>query len=97
MRYNRKGTKIFCSVCYKYVGDYETGQSIYGHKSYYSLIRTKYCRECAETIKKQQINFCKHNNNKGRKLVINELLEQVEMLQKQNLALRELLMDNRRV
>lgn len=76
----------FCKVCGKFLGNFNTGD-------YYKLIRQKYCDDCRPTIVNNQKRFSKSNNHKMRKLLVEELQEQVWNLKEENKLLREMVKD----
>lgn len=75
-------------MCGKYIGNYQNGDG-----NFYSLIRIKYCKACKPIMKNIQSKFSKSNNHKARKLLLNEYIEQVGILQQENKALREMVLD----
>lgn len=77
-----------CKVCGKYLGNYMTGD-------YYKLIRQKYCDDCRPIITNSQKCFSNKNNRKTRKLLVEELQEQVWLLKDENKALREMVLDTK--
>lgn len=80
-----KGDRV-CKVCGKYLGNYLTGD-------YYKLIRQKYCDDCRPIITNNQKLFSNKNNRKTRKLLVEELQEQLWLVKEENKALRELVLD----
>lgn len=84
-----KTGRVYCDVCKKYIGNYNSCTDENGNeKSYYSLIKTKYCAECKSDVVRAQKR--KHTrtykkNEKYRKAV---LQEQIRLLKAENKAMR---------
>lgn len=83
-----KSGDVTCKMCGKYLGNYKHGDG-----NYYSLIATKYCENCKPIMKNIQSKFSKSNNYKARKLLVNELFEQIGILKQENRALRDIVLD----
>ncbi len=78
----------FCKWCGVYLGNYMTGD-------YYKLIRQKYCTACAKESARQHRRMSKTNNAHGRKLLIEDLMEQMALLKEENRLLRQQVSDMR--
>lgn len=91
MDYIIKGADHFCSICGCWIGNHDSGETLYGAASFYQIIRTKYCRTCKKTALKNQKSYSRHKNKKSRKMLCDELIEQAFLLKEENKKLRELI------
>ena len=79
---------VICKRCFKYIGNYNTGDG-----NYYSLIATKYCKDCKRIVKNEQSRMSRHNSSHGRKLLVDKLIEKTGLLEQENEALREIVLN----
>ena len=91
MDYKVDGADHFCGMCGCWIGNHDSGVTPYGAASYYQIIRTKYCKVCKKTVLKNQKAYSRHNNNKSRKMLCDELIEQAFLPKEENKKLRELI------
>lgn len=91
MDYKVVGADHFCSVCGCWIGNHDSGTTLYGMASFYQIIRTKYCKVCKKTMLKNQKAYSRHNNKKSRKMLCDELIEQTFLLKEENRLLREMI------
>ncbi|SFX69953.1 hypothetical protein [Ruminococcus sp. XPD3002] len=89
---NRKSADHFCIICGQWIGNHDTGATPYGKKSYYSIIRAKYCDECRPMIIDQQMNIRLHNLRQRQKYERRELKEKLSLTQEENELLRKRVM-----
>ena len=83
-----KGDK-FCSVCGSWIGNYNTGETPEGVKSYYSIIRSKYCSRCRPMMIDQQTRLGLHNMRQRQKLERKQERSKLELLEEENSLLRQ--------
>lgn len=83
-----KGDK-FCNVCGCWIGNYFTGFTPYGEKSYHSIIRTKYCNECRPLMISQQTQLRLHNLRQRQKLERKQERAKLDLLEQENKLLRQ--------
>lgn len=100
MRYNRKDADHFCSVCECWIGNHNTGATPWGNRSYYSIIRTKYCKDCKPMMISQQTALRLHNMRvrnrqlrEAEKTKLTLMEEEIELLRLQIMELRSQLYD----
>lgn len=100
MRYNRKDADHFCSVCERWIGNHNTGATPWGNRSYYSIIRTKYCDKCKPMMISQQTALRLHNMRvrnrqlrEAEKTKLTLMEEEIELLRLQIMELRSQLYD----
>jgi len=79
---------VICDLCKKYIGNYNNGDG-----NHFALIATKYCEDCKRKVKNEQTRMSKHNSNHGRKLLVDKLIEKTGLLEQENEALRELVLE----
>lgn len=79
---------VICDRCKKYIGNYNNGNG-----NHFALIATKYCKDCKRIVKNEQTRMSKHNSNHGRKLLVDKLIEKTGLLEQENKALRELVLE----
>lgn len=78
----------YCASCGKWIGNHNTGDTPWGNKSYFSIIRTKYCKECRKKVVNSQTAFRLYNLRKRKKWLDKEKLSQLELLKEENELLR---------
>lgn len=83
-----KGDK-FCSVCGNWIGNYNTGETPEGIKSYYSIIRSKYCSRCRPMMIDQQTRLRLHNMRERNKRLKKQERTKLELLEEENNLLRQ--------
>lgn len=79
----------FCAVCNEWIGNYETGATPSGTKSYYSIIRSKYCDGCRPLMISQQTQLRLHNLRQRKKQEHKQEKTKLDLLQQENELLRE--------
>lgn len=83
-----KGDK-FCEVCKCWIGNYNTGETPQGFKSYYSIIRSKYCDECRPLVINQQTQVRLHNMRQRQKLERKQERTKLQLLEEETSLLRQ--------
>lgn len=83
-----KGDK-FCNICHCWIGNYNTGETPEGEKSYYSIIRSKYCTKCRPLVISSQTNLRLHNMRQRNKQIRKAERTRLELLEEENRLLRE--------
>lgn len=79
----------FCSVCTCWIGNYVTGETPSGTKSYYSIIRSKYCDGCRPMMINQQTQLRLHNLRQRQKQIHKAEQTKLDLLQQENELLRQ--------
>ena len=79
----------YCSWCGAWIGNHNTGETPEGEKSYFAIIKAKYCSVCRPKAINQQTAIRLHNlrqRNKGKRKAEKQ---ELELLRKENQLLRE--------
>lgn len=79
----------FCTVCKCWIGNYLTGFTPYGERSYHSIIRSKYCNECRPLMISQQTKVRLHNLRQRKKQEHKQEKTKLDLLEQENELLRE--------
>lgn len=85
-RIDKDGNK-YCAFCNKWICNMKNSQGIVTMRNR----ALKYCDEYRPIVKAMQTRFSNSNNRKGRKYVVQQLMEQTELLKQENLRLREMI------
>lgn len=83
-----KGDK-YCVICGEWIGNYNTGETPDGIKSYYSIIRLKYCNQCRPMMINQQTKIRLHNLNQRKRQERKQERTRLELLEEENKLLRK--------
>lgn len=94
---NYETGEVVCCKCKKYLGNYKTG-------NFYSLIRKKYCKDCAKAVKREQDRIIQKDRRKGIRQIKSEVRQALSELQnytqklevclgKRHVGLKELFQD----
>lgn len=87
--FDYKTHNIYCDICKKYLGNYEQGTDENGNpKSYHSLIKTKYCAEHKQEVRRKQNRKAQHTYTQNRRVKKEILQEQLRLAKAENKALR---------
>ena len=77
----------FCSRCGVWIGNHNTGETPEGQKSFFSIIRRKYCEECRPAAISEQtrvrLHNLRHRNKPKLKQAADELTKAVEVIEAQ--------------
>ena len=85
----------YCSWCGAWIGNHNTGEPPEGEKSYFAIIKAKYCSVCRPKAINQQTAIRLHNlrqRNKGKR---KQKKQKLEALRKENELLRQQIMSMR--
>lgn len=88
MRYNVKNADHYCSVCERWIGNHNTGATPWGNRSYFSIIRTKYCKDCKPMMINQQTALRLHNMRVRNRQLREAEKTKVTLLEEENELLR---------
>lgn len=77
----------FCSRCGTWIGNHNSGETPEGQRSFFSIIRRKYCRECRPSVITQQTRLRLHSlrqrNKPKLKQAADQLARAVEVIEAQ--------------
>lgn len=86
---NYKTNNIYCDKCKCYLGNYMQCTDAEGNeKSYFALIKMKYCSECKPAVRREQNRNAQHTYTKNKRVQKQILEERLRLLKAENKALR---------
>lgn len=93
---NTPKTDHYCKVCGIWIGNHETGLTPWGNRSYFSIIRKKYCDECRPMMISQQTALRLHNLRHRNKQIKSAEKTRISLLEEENNLLRLQIMELRK-
>lgn len=86
---NYQTCDVYCDKCKTYLGNYNTCLDADGNeKSFYSLIRMKYCKECKKAVRRKQNRTAQTDYKRRRRVNKQVLEEQLRLMKAENKVLK---------